>query len=710
MGQSIKKIVDQLRAGQIRTTIRIAFSVFLLAAVLLPYFSFRHQAERSDAEQTKYREAAEQRLIERLLSPAGQLALLNPSRILLPVTPLRAVVLPFLEIQADMPGVVLDQVRAVGCPIQFKATQGALLDQGSVCVGVRKNDGPDVRGRLLVTGTFVSARLVPHVFVDARTLDIDRPVARRIQDAHRVKVTLRDGKNSYQWVFPVQVPIDRRNHRVRDGLSLTAYRLDTRGVPITRKPDFTGAWLLEGECINPDEPTATCMREHAFSIAIPRDRWGAQDSVPVRSRDLTLDVAVNGPNTGGEATTFIDSRNSASAVVPFGASDIESYLAAGESLTIERLIKGQSQELFRLARPQAAGIPSLQTFGEKVLRIVGIDLAGANSDQEERRAFGLLGERFEMIRRGSARGLDPELVRSGESVAAYAVLMIAMTAMAWVAIEFGIMRRVRRLTGRTRLVSLAVRADGNLKNFDFSALRGRDELGVLAAGLDDLLKRIADDVQRNTIRIQQERSTLRAIGHEIRGPLQSLSAILADSEPGSGYVQRMLNAVAALYGSASPSDGFQSVELDTERMDLAKFLDSAAKNAHHAGIHNVTYVGPSTGVEVRAEPSALEDVILHILQNATRYRPEGTSITIGLASTSESALITIHNGGPHIPDNLLDRIFEYGVSERAEAVDGSHGQGLFVAATYLSKMGGTISAKNAPDGVDFVIALPVSKG
>lgn len=117
-----------LRARQIRITIRAAFSVFLLVAILLPYLTIRHQKERNDAEQAKFQEAAEQRVVDRLLSPAGQLALLNPSRVLLPATPLRPVILPFTEIQADMPGVVLDQVRAVGCPIQFKATHDAVLD------------------------------------------------------------------------------------------------------------------------------------------------------------------------------------------------------------------------------------------------------------------------------------------------------------------------------------------------------------------------------------------------------------------------------------------------------------------------------------------------------------------------------------------------------------------------------------------------------
>ena len=707
MGQPMNALAAWLRASQIRITVRAAFSVFLLVAILLPYLTIRHQIERNDAEQAKFKEAAEQRVVDRLLSPAGQLALLNPSRVLLPATPLRPVILPFTEIQADMPGVVLDQVRAVGCPIQFKAIHDAVLDQGSICTGLRRSDIQDVRGRLLVAGTFVSASLIPHVFIEARALDTGRTVAHRIQDAHRIRLTLHDGKESYRWVLPVQVPINPRTHRVRDGLSLTAYRLDAQGVPITRKPDFTGTWLIEGECINPSEPVGSCMREHSFSIAIPRDRWGRLEGAHVSSRDITIDVVVNGPNVAGKPVTILDSTDKQTAVAPFSASDIESYLAAGESLTIIKT--GQTQDLFTLSRPQINGTQGIQSFGEKALRLVGIDLNQQESSREERRSFGLRGDSFEMIHRGSARGLDPEMVRSGASVAAYAVLMIFMTVLAWVAIEFGVMRRVVRLTRRARLVSLAVRTDGNLKNFDFSELKGRDEIGVLATSLDDLLKRIADDVQRNTIRIQQEHSILRAIGHEIRGPLQSLSAVLADSEPGSGYVRRMLKAVAALYGSASPSDGFQRVELDAERMDLAKFLNSAAKNAHHAGIVNVIYQGPPSGVEIRADQSALEDSILHILQNATRYRPEGTAITIKLNLHAATASITIHNSGPHISSDLLDRIFEYGVSERLETNDGSYGQGLFVTSTYLSKMGGTISARNVPDGVDFVVEIPVLK-
>jgi sensor histidine kinase regulating citrate/malate metabolism len=55
---------------------------------------------------------------------------------------------------------------------------------------------------------------------------------------------------------------------------------------------------------------------------------------------------------------------------------------------------------------------------------------------------------------------------------------------------------------------------------------------------------------------------------------------------------------------------------------------------------------------------------------------------------------------------MLEKIFEYGVSDQLESgANGNRGQGLFVAQTYMAKMGGTIKAQNVVGGVDFVLTL-----
>jgi signal transduction histidine kinase len=166
----------------------------------------------------------------------------------------------------------------------------------------------------------------------------------------------------------------------------------------------------------------------------------------------------------------------------------------------------------------------------------------------------------------------------------------------------------------------------------------------------------------------------------------------------------MQQAVRVLYGSASPSEAFASSQLEIEPVDLAAFVNNVAENA---GVADLVCHGTDAPVPVRADEFALEDVFAHLLRNAERYRPPGTPIELSLTLDDHTASITVANHGPAIADDMLERIFEYGVSDQAEsAAAGNRGQGLFVARTYMAKMGGTIVARNTADGVAFVLTLP----
>ena len=68
--------------------------------------------------------------------------------------------------------------------------------------------------------------------------------------------------------------------------------------------------------------------------------------------------------------------------------------------------------------------------------------------------------------------------------------------------------------------------------------------------------------------------------------------------------------------------------------------------------------------------------------------------------------MTLHNQGGPIAEAMLERIFEYGVSEAPDAAaQGRRAQGVFVARTYMAKWGGTIGAANTGDGVAFTLTL-----
>ena len=254
----------------------------------------------------------------------------------------------------------------------------------------------------------------------------------------------------------------------------------------------------------------------------------------------------------------------------------------------------------------------------------------------------------------------------------------------------------------------------------------------MAGGLADLLTRVKFDLKREQIRAEQERDTWHAVGHEIMSPLQSLMVLHGQElDPSHRYVKRMQQAVKVLYGSASPSEAIESSQLQLGILELVEFLGNVAENAHFAGIEGLVFASPLVKCLVHADEYSLEDVVTHVLNNAKRYRLPGSIIMLGLARVQDrganEAVIQIANQGPTIPLELIDKIFEYGVSELKE-IDSSRavapgvetrlnssanvannerrGQGLFVAKTYMAKMQGGIRARNTADGVMFELRLP----
>ena len=263
---------------------------------------------------------------------------------------------------------------------------------------------------------------------------------------------------------------------------------------------------------------------------------------------------------------------------------------------------------------------------------------------------------------------------------------------------------------------------------DIADLRSPDELGVLASCLAELLQRVNESMQRERLRAEQEKDQWMAVGHEIMSPLQSLIALHgAPDDASRRYILRMQQAIRVLYGSASPSEAFQSTTLQLATLELDGFLAAVAANAPHAGIEDVRYDGPAEPVVVRADEYPLEDVVTHVLQNAQRHRRAGTPITLRLRADETSATVELHNDGEPIPPDLIDKVFEYGVSGSDAPVEGAaspafddpatsapaapqRGQGLFVAKTYMAKMGGTIAAENVAGGVRVVLTFPRVQG
>jgi signal transduction histidine kinase len=103
----------------------------------------------------------------------------------------------------------------------------------------------------------------------------------------------------------------------------------------------------------------------------------------------------------------------------------------------------------------------------------------------------------------------------------------------------------------------------------------------------------------------------------------------------------------------------------------------------------------------------IEQVLMNIISNAIKYGA-GQPIQVSTTKAADSAVVTIVDNGPGIPENELSRIFER--FERASSTRhyGGMGLGLYVARQIAEAHGGTLTASNRPNrGACFTVRLPL---
>lgn len=674
---------ERIAKYRLRLLVRGVFLVLALGSVALAVGTLLLLKERSYMH---YQDRLKVRLDQfqhQLLHPIGQTTLLNQEN--LDLNPAgRPIKLQYGGFNTGNPRKAWDEATLSGCLVQYK--------EGTLCVGVSYD--AHAGAFFNVAGSFASPKLFLH------------SPGQALDGATRMEISVTARGREMHWIASPQLEPTSRGKPPTETLRITGYRLDAQNRPQADDREFKGSVIGERHCaITPPELSspaeiATCPKETFFAFRLPVDAF--KDDVlkanpvwpPEDLKQAVFHIRILNPK--GDSALLFDSAKGGK--WPFDLKNLEASLTSEETLKIKR--QGSKWESI-LSRPEiveaAAPKSRLSSWWAS-----GVELHGSREVATRRGVFELM------------LSIQPTVIYAElDGVASYLLKVVSfilfVLTIAWLSLEFFIVQRVSLLTRRAATVSKDVRKDVSVIDIDLSDQRGPDELGVLAGALDDLLRRVNEDLRREAVRLKQEKDSLEAIGHEILSPLATLEAMHPNESELTGWnVRRMQRAVRTLYGMSSPSAAFENSAVEREKIDLLIFLREVAENAHLAGIPQVRFASElAEPVFVRGDEGRLEDVVTHILKNANRYRPTGTDISISLRSDGTTAHARILNHGPHIPPDLIGLVFKYGVSDASAGDAENRGQGLFVAQTYVSKMGGTISVENVPEGVAFSISLPV---
>jgi PAS domain S-box-containing protein len=112
---------------------------------------------------------------------------------------------------------------------------------------------------------------------------------------------------------------------------------------------------------------------------------------------------------------------------------------------------------------------------------------------------------------------------------------------------------------------------------------------------------------------------------------------------------------------------------------------------------------------MKADPEKIKQVLRNLLSNAIKFSPEGGSISISVQGKSNSAVVSVSDQGPGVPENELKLVFDKFVqSSKTKSGAGGTGLGLAICKEIVSAHNGRIWAENRPEGgARFSFEIPI---
>ncbi|MCA9114604.1 MAG: PAS domain-containing protein [Planctomycetaceae bacterium] len=224
---------------------------------------------------------------------------------------------------------------------------------------------------------------------------------------------------------------------------------------------------------------------------------------------------------------------------------------------------------------------------------------------------------------------------------------------------------VRWVFGKGRANFEQVGQEQQLTSFDGTVMdvteqrQMREDLRELAARLSEADRR--------------KDEFLATLAHELRNPLapirtglEAMKMVRDDPETLEDIrctmerqTQQLIKLVDDLLDVSRITKG--KLELRRCRVNLADIIQSAVEASHPFMVeasHQLTVALPDEPVFLHADPNRLAQVLSNLLNNSTKYTPEGGGIRLTAERRGSQVVISVEDNGIGIPPEMLGRIFE----------------------------------------------------
>jgi len=112
----------------------------------------------------------------------------------------------------------------------------------------------------------------------------------------------------------------------------------------------------------------------------------------------------------------------------------------------------------------------------------------------------------------------------------------------------------------------------------------------------------------------------------------------------------------------------------------------------------------------RMDATLIEQVFANLLENAAKYTPSGTAITLRAVLEGGEFLVSVEDDGPGLPPGDPEQLFAKFQRGAAEGSIGGVGLGLAICRAIVHLHGGRIWAERRPEGgTAFRFTLPLEE-
>ena len=210
--------------------------------------------------------------------------------------------------------------------------------------------------------------------------------------------------------------------------------------------------------------------------------------------------------------------------------------------------------------------------------------------------------------------------------------------------------------------------------------------------------------------------------HEFKTPLTSIKAAataLLSNETHDGSENELLTIVdeeadrlTQLVDEAIQMARIEAgqLKLTPQPVDMSQLVACVLKDEKIMARERTLRTEIDAVPPVYADAEQIQLVLRQILDNAFKYSPVGSQVTLGVHMENGEAVVSVADQGPGIPEYDMPQIFDrfYRGRQIRDRIPGT-GMGLAIVREIVQAHGGRIWARNLPTrGAEFSFTLPLA--